>query len=127
MVEATTYSQPEETKGQRQPEEAKGETDKRKDPYAIDESAVGISLGNTFSGVARVSERIIDGIEDVKCNMVPDEDGDLVYPSCVFYPKDSDSPWVGAKAKRRSIYYPGRVFHDSQIMLGKLMNDPVIQ
>ena len=58
---------------------------------------------------------------------MPDEDGDLVYPSCVFYPKDSDSPWVGAKAKRRSIYYPGRVFHDSQIMLGKLMNDPVIQ
>lgn len=58
--------------------------------------------------------------------MVPDEDGDLVLSSTVFYPKDSDSPWVGTKAKRRAIYYPERVFYDSKRMLCKPMNDPNI-
>ena len=90
MVEATTSSQPEETKGQRQPEEAKGETDKRKDPYAIDESAVGISLGNTFSGVARVQTGPKASIERFKCDIICDEDGDAIYPSCVYYPENGD-------------------------------------
>ena len=68
-----------------------------------------------------------DRIEGVKCDMVPDEDGDLVLASTVFYPTDSDSPWVGTKAARRAVYYPERVFYDSKRMLCKLLSDPNIQ
>ena len=68
-----------------------------------------------------------DRIEGVKCDMVPDEDGDLVLASIVFYPTDSDSPWVGTKAGRRAVYYPERVFYDSKRMLCKLLSDPNIQ
>ena len=66
-------------------------------------------------------------IQGVKCDMVPDEDGDLVLNSMVFYPKDSDSPWVGKKAARRTIYTPERVFYDSKRMLCKQIDDPNIK
>ena len=68
-----------------------------------------------------------DRIEGVKCDMVPDEDGDLVFASNVFYPTDSDSPWVGTKAARKAVYYPERVFYDSKRMLCKLLSDQKIQ
>ena len=68
-----------------------------------------------------------DRIEGVKCDMIPDEDGDLVFPSAVFYPPNSDNPWIGSKAARRLVYSPERVFYDSKRMLCKQLTDPAIQ
>ena len=68
--------QPEERKGQpQQPEETKEGV--IQEDY--DESAIGINLGTTFCGVARVQMGLTTRrIEGVKCEMIPDEDGDTV-------------------------------------------------
>ena len=65
-------------------EKIESEDEENKDPY--DQSAIGIDLGTTYSGVAKVSKGMTDNIDGVKCDMLPDEDGCLVIPSVVFCP-----------------------------------------
>ena len=63
---------------------------------------LGISIGNTFTGVAKLSSNT-DCIHcGNNCDMVPDEDSDLVYPSVVYYPENGFT-LIGTKAKREAV------------------------
>ena len=59
--------------------------------------------------------------------MIPDEDGDVVYPSAVFFPQNGDNPWIGTKAARRAQHYPETTVYDSKRMLCKKIDDENIQ
>ena len=66
-------------------------------------------------------------IEGVKCDMIPDETGDLTFASTVFFPKNGDNPWVGSKAARRATYEPKRTVYDSKRMMCKKLTNRKIR
>ena len=59
--------------------------------------------------------------------MVPDEDGDVVLRSVVYFPQNGNHPWVGTKAARRLQTYPMQTVYDSKRMLTKKIDDENIQ
>ena len=59
--------------------------------------------------------------------MVPDEDGDFVLHSVVYFPQNGDRPWVGTKAARRLQTYPKQTVYDSKRMLTKKIDDESIE
>ena len=66
-------------------------------------------------------------IDGVKCEMLPDEDGDVVVPSVLYCPEQKGAefppkPWVGTKATRKLVDYPLLTLFDSKRMLDQDFN-----